>query len=223
MRESLPFENVEVVIVLRRQDEYLESLYNEQVKVTRYNKNIFDFFEEYKHRFEYRKQIELWEKNFEKIHVKIFRDIIKTNSVTNALMKSIGVTLPAGFLNSKVSQNASMPFELVELKRILNGSYLGVETLQYVQTCLANGLNTDKLESDLFDFSVTRLSMEYRREMLERFQSDNQWILRSYFHKKRKKLFENTTEISKVKNKMDEIALKNSLAFLVSCLSENKK
>lgn len=64
LKELVCFDDVEVVLVLRRQDEYLESLYNEHVKTTRYSKDIWSFLSDYKSRFEYGRQIKLWSEYF---------------------------------------------------------------------------------------------------------------------------------------------------------------
>jgi hypothetical protein len=89
LKESVPFGDVEIVLVLRRQDDYLESLYNEHVKTTRYTKHIWSFLDDYHSRFEYAKQIRLWAEYFPTLKVYLFEDFVKSGSIVRAFLTEV--------------------------------------------------------------------------------------------------------------------------------------
>ncbi|MEE1672811.1 hypothetical protein SNR37_002221 [Agarivorans aestuarii] len=177
LRSLIPFEDIELALVFRRQDNYLESLYNEHIKVTRYSKDIFSFYSDFSHRFDYKRQIEVWRKVFPIIKVETFENLISNKSLTEDFLKFLGVDFEGEIVSLNHSSNVSWPVELVELKRILNGSYLKNSELDNFRK-IFSGKNLNKTMK--FVNNGTRLSSEYRRFILETHEADNDHIARDF-------------------------------------------
>ncbi|WED24154.1 hypothetical protein L3Q72_23270 [Vibrio sp. JC009] len=182
------FDDIEVVIVLRKQDDYLESLYNEQVKVTRYSKNIMTFYKEFHERFEYKKQIEHWQKYFPTINVLTFDELINNGNLTKTFLENLNID------NSILEQlnfpnriaNESWPLEIVELKRQLNGSMMSLNELRQFRS-MFTGLNLKEIGK--FTFKYTRLDENARSKILDDHCLDNESILKNYFSENQAELF----------------------------------
>lgn len=133
----------EIVIALRRQDEFAESMYQEHVKVTRYAKNFETYLKESWFHFAYRQQVHAWERHFKKVHVVPFEEI-KGDNITRKFLKKISCDAP--FLENTPIQNVSMPHDGVILKRILNGSSIENQQLKEV----TNFILSDTFRSGVF-------------------------------------------------------------------------
>lgn len=186
LRSLLPFDEPEVVIVLRRQDDYLESLYNEQVKVSRYSDDIWSFFNDYRSRFEYKQQIEAWSRHFPVVNVATFEDLVKAASVTGRFL-DVALSrrdLPIEDVTEK--RNVSLPLDLLEFKRHLNGTSLGRAKLRsVVQDLQAVAQARTAPEPG----RRSRLSEADCRKVLAEFVEDNQWINDQFFGARPEGLF----------------------------------
>ena len=186
LRQIIPFDEVEVALVLRRQDDYLESLYNEHIKTTRYSKDIWSFLSDYRSRFEYRQQIELWVKYFPVLKVCTFEELVDTGNVTKAFLRAIGGPEDLVLEEAVEESNVSLPIDLIEFKRLLNGSSLDRNELAELVSILeavavARGNDNSVRRS--------RLSADDRRKLLAEFSEDNDWINETYFARRSESLF----------------------------------
>lgn len=111
----------EIAIVIRRQDQFAESMYQEQIKVTRHSLDFADFLENFWFHFDYTAQVRAWKKHFSTIHIIPF-DRIKGDDITGSFLNHIGIDLPIA--PSSEAKNVSMPHDGVILKRHLNKSDL---------------------------------------------------------------------------------------------------
>lgn len=113
--------SAEIVMVVRRQADFAESMYQEHVKVTRYGKTFLEFLKEFWFHFEYYQQAKAWAEVFGNIKIIRFDDIKGKNIAENFLNF---LSIDAGPLRTIPNQNESLSHEAVMLKRILNvGSY----------------------------------------------------------------------------------------------------
>lgn len=126
----------EIVIVLRRQDEFAESMYQEHVKVTRYAQPFEQYLKEFWFHFLYDQQIAAWAQHFDTIRVVPFT-AIKGGNITKAFLNAIG--LAPGRIETVGMQNVGMPHDGVILKRFYNGTPLDKASL----TLLAGAMTSD--------------------------------------------------------------------------------
>jgi hypothetical protein len=200
VRESIPFENIEVVVVLRRQDDYLESLYNEHVKVTRYPKDIWSFLSEYQHRFEYRNQIKLWTEYFPVLKVLTFEELVEQRTPAQSFLEAVFGLRGILFAEVEGESNVSLPVDLIEFKRFLNRTFLSrpelrevVSMLELVAAARTEG-RTDRM---------SRLSADDRRGILARFDGDNDWVNRTYFFDRPGGLFPSDVKTDSIAPELD--------------------
>ena len=119
----------EIVIVVRRQCDFAESMYQEHVKVTRYTKSFEDFLREFWFHFEYCDQIKLWQKYFGDVKVIKFDDI-KGKAITRRFLLRAGLK-PGRFEEAGIV-NVGIAPDIVLFKRWLNDSYLSKDQMKDV-------------------------------------------------------------------------------------------
>jgi hypothetical protein len=179
LRELVSFERVEVILVLRRQDDYLESLYNEHVKTTRYSKDIWSFLADYRSRFEYGKQIRLWSEYFPALKIYIFEDLVRMGNVSRAFLEAVADLYGVVLDDMAQETNVSLPADLVEFKRLLNCTSLNRSKLSAMVPVL-EAVARARAAAD-GSIAVRRLSEEECRKVLAEFDDDNKWIHETYF------------------------------------------
>lgn len=186
LRSLIPFEEAEVAIVLRRQDDYLESLYNEHIKVTRYSRNIWKFFDDYRSRFEYREQIEAWTAQFPVIKVATFEDLTSAASVTARFLDTVVGSHDLRLEDVDERRNVSLPIDLIEFKRHLNATSLDRSELSAIVPALQavararTGPGRDRR---------SHLSEADCRKVLAEFIEGNRWINDRFFASRPEGLF----------------------------------
>jgi hypothetical protein len=187
LRDTITFDDVEVVLVLRRQDEYLESLYNEHVKTTRYSKDIWSFLTDYRSRFEYKRQIRLWAEYFPTLNVYVYEDLVKSGNVTQAFLEVVLGLRDVVLGDMAKEANVSLPVDLVEFKRFLNRTSLSRAKLRAVVNALelVAAARTGQEQLRL----VRRLSEEDCWNILDEFRGDNEWINNTFFGGRSEGLF----------------------------------
>ncbi len=119
LRDHFPVDEVEVVMVVRRQIEYSQSLYQEHIKTTEYQGSFADFRHRFWHRFDYLGQARAWAKAFEKLYVLRFEDLVAADNIVRGFGDGIGVALPKLRVGS--SENVALPRDWVIWKRMQNG------------------------------------------------------------------------------------------------------
>ena len=125
----------EIVIVVRRQVDFAESMYQEHVKVTRYTKTFKSFLSEYWFHFDYLQQVHAWERVFGKIRVIPFEDIKGPEICTRFLNR---LNLVPGPLNGVGKMNVGLPHDAVILKRGLNGQSYTRDKLNTFAALMSN-------------------------------------------------------------------------------------
>lgn len=108
----------EIVLVVRRQDEFAESMYQEHVKVTRYSGSFQTYLRQFWFHFAYADQADAWARHFGPVRIVPF-DAIKGENITQRFLAELGIQ--GGRLETEGMQNIGMPHDGVILKRQLNG------------------------------------------------------------------------------------------------------
>ncbi|WP_421726512.1 hypothetical protein [Bauldia sp.] len=126
LRDVLELDDVVVVAVLRRQDGFARSLYQEKVRAKRYTAPFRQFLVEERQDFEYHRQLEPFADVFGRVDVKVYEDL-RDKGLIDAFFQQLGVAVAD--LRRKSVANPSLPLELVEYKRLLNATRVDMDHL----------------------------------------------------------------------------------------------
>jgi hypothetical protein len=175
MREFFPATDVRIVICLRRQDAFARSCYQEFVRSTRHDKGFEDFVVRAKELLDYRRNLDLLAEVFPRVDVLVFERLIADGQLVNRFFAHLGVNI--GGLAVPERANPSLPFDLVEFKRSLNGTGMSDAALKRV----------GRLLPDIAAAHQATLAPEYDWAPPERlrafqatFDAENEAIARDY-------------------------------------------
>lgn len=118
LRASFPFDDVKLLICLRRQDNFARSVYQERIKVTKFSDTFAKFLHKERAIFDYLGQLEVFAKHFPSIAVVTFESLIDSGDLHSAFFGLIDVDI--SFAKGRPVTNVSLPIEFVEFKRLLN-------------------------------------------------------------------------------------------------------
>ncbi|MDE7431205.1 MAG: hypothetical protein K2N34_04730, partial [Lachnospiraceae bacterium] len=194
------YDNIKVIVYLRRQDRFIESLYNQSIKGNIQYKTFEEFvdtdavvdnFLDYEWKLDSISQIVGRENLIVRIYEK--QQLIGNNTVTD-FMSAIGIALDQDDWQRIQAKNTSLGGNYLEIKRLIN-SVLGNDNFGYegegiqgwtnwkvrtdfVNVCkaLSNLFDQDKGEFGLF-------TIDKRKEFLEKFASGNERVARKYLHR----------------------------------------
>ena len=147
----------EIVIVFRRQDEFAESMYQEHVKVTRYNENFATFLKQFWFHFAYVDQVVPWKNHFDNVSILSF-DAIKGINLAQKFMTALDVS--SGKLLTESTHNIGIPPDGIILKRILNSADIDLKTLKRISSVLVS----EEFRSNLVDERRSYFSSQDHRE-----------------------------------------------------------
>ena len=185
VRELFPASPVEIVVVFRRQVDYAPSLYQEQIKVTRYSRTFAEFRRAYWYHFDYLRQARVWAAAFEKLVVMRFEDLIGGGDPTGALGARLGLDLSD--LEEVPVQNASLPPDAVVLKRLLHATKIDKDVLRAdIEKALAGPLRRRVRKFD------NRSLYDHTRDMRsfhESFAPENEMLRREFLPEAPEPLF----------------------------------
>ncbi|ODN71014.1 hypothetical protein [Methylobrevis pamukkalensis] len=108
----------EILMVVRRQDDFARSLFQENVKSNRVNVDFLSFVEDNIGFFEYNRQYELFKKYFPIVRVLVFEDLANDGKLVREFFEQLGCK--TGRMKLVPELNESLPMELTEYKRLLN-------------------------------------------------------------------------------------------------------
>ncbi len=181
LKEVIGGEGVTILCVLRRQDSFARSLYQEKIKSRKYADSFREFLVNQRHEFEYHRQLTLFREVFGKVRVLIYEDL-KQGDLVDAFFGHLGVTVSDLPRNSV--ENPSLPLELVEYKRLLNGTRLGLTRLKGVTQKLEKRATGGGLEMEV-DW-ISRAEME---AFFASFDEENERLRRDFVGDRSSSLF----------------------------------
>ncbi len=132
VRSFFPGDDIRVLAVVRRQDTFARSLYQERIKVTKYRTSFAEFLSD-RHPFEYYEHLSLFRDAFGSVDLLVYEDLAKKGLV-DAFFAHLGVDIAD--IPGRPAANPSLPIDLVEFKRILNGTALKPERLKEIGVML---------------------------------------------------------------------------------------
>lgn len=133
VRSFFPSEDVKILAIVRRQDTFARSLYQERVKVTKYRLKFREFIATERPNFEYYNHLRLFSEAFGRVEVLTYEDLA-ARGLIDAFFAHLGVDVSD--LPGRPSANPSLPIDLVEFKRILNSTSLKPERLKEIGSLL---------------------------------------------------------------------------------------
>lgn len=163
------FGEAEIVVVFRRQADYAQSLYQEQVKVTRYRWGFKAFLREFWFHFRFLEQVRAWEAGFGAPRVLGFERLRETGDIPGAFAAALGID--AAGLDRPGRQNEGLLTDLVVLKRMLHATGLEREEVRARIEALQEAIDTETravlARRSFFDGPNTR------RDFQKGFEADN--------------------------------------------------
>jgi len=133
VRSFFPTDDVRVLTIIRRQDTFARSLYQERIKVTKYRLKFREFLSTERPSFEYYNHLRLFSGAFGKVEVLTYEDLAASGLI-DAFFAHLGIDVAD--IPGRPSANPSLPIDLVEFKRILNSTSLKPERLKEIGTLL---------------------------------------------------------------------------------------
>lgn len=163
----------EIVIVLRNQADFAESMYQEHVKVTRYGGDFQQFLSDFWFHFQYYEQIKAWEQHFGTVRVIPF-ETLKGPNITKLFLLALG--LKPGRVETGAIQNIGMPHDGVILKRAFNTTSLDKDQLKDLVSVI--GSDAFRGEAGFGGRSFFANAMA-RHEFQERYRSGNENLVKT--------------------------------------------
>ncbi len=195
---------VEVVVYLRRQDSYVESMWNEVVKLGVVSDIVEDYLffmlseENDNHGLRYKKRLQKIEKivGRENIHVRTFEDRVtrKKGGICYDFLRTIGIDPDLHeWVKSKAAVNERISGPAVNLKRIFN-EYLAhrVGSKEDILDRIPNHIGRynqifSRLSTEYVKTMPEKdyyLSAGYRMRLKKLFEADNEYIAQEFLGKK---------------------------------------
>jgi len=118
LRELFPFDDAEILICLRRQDSFAESVYQERIKVTKFSDSFATFLHKDRSIFDYLGQVELLSRHFPTVRIATFENLISNGDLHTAFFELLDTDI--SFTKERPVVNSGLPIEFVEFKRLIN-------------------------------------------------------------------------------------------------------
>lgn len=177
IREYLPDVSIHAVVYLRRQDDYLESLYGQQIRDyhPRLTKTVAEYVAENNLGFlDYDSLIQRWEAASDDVTVRVFdKTLMKGGDIGKDFLAAIGIDSDDGFEHptaAVIDHKASLSLEALEFVRQCNTLNLNAVTHDQL---VAQVIRLDKIAGR----SRQRLlSAEARDHLMRRYEAGNRNI-----------------------------------------------
>jgi hypothetical protein len=135
LRDMIGTDDLKVLVVFRRQDSFAPSIYQEQVKSTRYTGTFQHFIRDRRHLFDYLHHVQELERLFPVVMARPFDRLTGGRGMIAEFFGWFGIEPPAV---DTLRTNPSLPHELVEFKRQLNATSMPRAKLKVIEPLLMN-------------------------------------------------------------------------------------
>jgi len=187
LRDLLPPGEVRIIGYLRRQDRFLESLYNQYVKQPPgYSRDIHAFIREARPVANYARHLDAWTDVFgaDALTVRVYEDVADT-LIDDFLDQSLAMERDATFRPEGASVNEQLPPDLLAFKRALNRVPMPL-TEAYVASRTVMRLARDRAPQRR---DATLLTNADRHALLQAHKSGNEALAARYPDRPRDTLF----------------------------------
>lgn len=192
------YDNVKIICYLRRQDLYIESKWNQDVKASFFGGDVSGYYEIKKEEFDYKKRLDLLAELFGKENV-VARVYEKgqfsgvRGDITSDFLEACGIgsdwkeTILPGHVNERIDN------DVLGLKHLFNKEFCDAADRFGVQP-------TGKVYRQYFlnlrlkeeDTKKGYISKEIRQEFIDRYARDNEYVAKTYLGRTDGKLFHDT-------------------------------
>lgn len=185
IREFLPDVSIQTVVYLRRQDDYIESLYGQQIRdfEPRLKKTIGAYLSSNKLRFlDYASLIKAWSEASDHVHVRVFdKKFLKGGDIGEDFLNVLGIPSADGFeapTGPVIDHKASLSLEALEFIRQCNHLPMNAATHNQL---VGRVIQLDKVLAQAKDKKRQRLiDFETRKNIMDSYAADNAEIARSF-------------------------------------------
>lgn len=174
LRDIIGESDVKILAVFRRQDDFIQSFYQERIRKSQYHKRFLPFLKEEELLLDYHANLKLFGDFFSDLKAIIFEDIRKPNLV-ESFFEALGIDVTD--LDTSFSANRSLPVELVEYKRLFNKASPDDASMQRLTKKLSKFVENGGAESG---DRVNWLSVQDRIKLVESFADGNERLRREY-------------------------------------------
>ncbi len=179
LRSFFPGDDVVIVLVIRRQDQFATSLFQERVKAKRFDEAFDSFLVTQRDAFLYRQQLDVFTRHFPRQKVLVFEDIAGVDLIDN-FFRALGIDTSR--TTKPAPTNVGLPIPLVEFKRLLNGTNLSSQYMSLVPRAL------EQLRHE-YGSKAEWWSNDARAEFLASFEADNTRLRQQYLTEREGPLF----------------------------------
>lgn len=175
LRNAFPFDDVEILICLRRQESFARSVFQERVKVTKSSDPFSIFLHKERALFDYLGQVEAYASHFPSINIVTFDQLVGSGDLHTAFFEHLSVDV--SFTDHKPVSNVSLPIELVEFKRLLNATDMSRDEIDRIGKELPRLVKNESLKlAQNFDW----LPFEQVDAFQGSFERDNERLRQQY-------------------------------------------
>ena len=180
--DALSAFDITVIIVLRRQDDYIRSLYQEHVaRDTSAGTLAFaEFREKYFEQAQFRENVELFEEVFPGVRILVYEDFPRGDRFCEHFFAEIGIDAsrlaPVGIVRQSLTVAETLA------KRFLNMAIATPRQNRAVVDWLRTDPVQDLLRRHLGDCNDLWESHQERAAFLSSFEQDNRWVLEHFFN-----------------------------------------
>jgi hypothetical protein len=180
VRDCIGEFDVTVMVMLRRQERFLESLYAEQVLSTGYNKSIERYAADRQPLLDYLARLESWGDVFghRSMSVRVFEPALFEHPIERLFIEWVGVEWSDALVIGS-RKNVTLPRSLVEFKRFINVHDQGPGVNTRYREWL-DWLYSHAEPGSLPDLGKYYLQPRDRYELMARFDEDNRRIAERY-------------------------------------------
>ena len=136
-----------IVICVREQASYLDSLYKEHIEQTKYSSSIKAFYKKRKQWLDYYERIESWRKFFGDVRVVVYESLPSSDFVSEFLFMAVRRRFK---LEAVGSSNVSQPAEYIQVKRLLNQTDIGINELKELNLLMETELGASDFKKKSF-------------------------------------------------------------------------
>jgi len=191
LREFLPHDlEIKIIVYLRRQDDLLESKYNQRVREPqiRLEKSFTDYFSSiglYNPKLDYYNKLTPWADSFgkENLIIRIYEKDKLRGNLFNDFISVIGLENADSIKVPDLAVNTSWSWDIIEFMRICNNSFRKDDGMHdFLLRSLAKARVVEKEKKRL-------LSPQQRREIIAHYADSNAKVAREYLGREDGRLF----------------------------------
>ncbi|MEM9038642.1 MAG: hypothetical protein AAGD33_01975 [Actinomycetota bacterium] len=183
VRECSDGFDVKILVMFRRQDLFVESLYAEQILATGYTRQIEAFVGERQNMLDYRARVEDWASVFgaDALSIDVFESSLRETPIERRFLDWVGAPWDDD-LTTSAAHNVTPPRALVEFKRFVNDPHQGAEVSTKLRRWIEQlaTLDAADTESRLPDLGRYYLRPRDRISLIRDVEADNSEIAQRY-------------------------------------------